>query len=71
MERYGTGKSGRKSIAITFSSGKGKDGYKNVSAGVYKPKSQGKTGEKVKPKDMSISDVLVPRDVNERSWSPV
>jgi hypothetical protein len=71
FDKYGTDAgNGRKTVGITFSSSKGKEGWKDVKGGVVEVRGSGKTGQKVQPKNLK-PNVVIPADSGESSWSPV
>lgn len=75
VQKFGVkGSDGKKRLSLTFSRDKGEDGWKNVSAVVFRPKpgdKNKKTGEhitsKISPKK---KDRLAPEDQHEKNWSP-
>lgn len=72
MDKYGiTGDDGRKRIGITFTTGGGKEGWKDVKALVLKPQEKdknGKQGTTIK-KAGSQGGVLKPVDGSDYTWS--
>ena len=72
MEKYGvTGDDGRKRIGITFTTGGGKEGWKDVKAMVLTPTEKdrnGKQGATIK-KAGSQGGVLKPSDGSDYKWS--
>lgn len=75
MDKFGVeGSDGRKRVTIHFSAGKGKEGWKDVSAAIKKPVDDDRdkrTGAVVTKHRVGVDrNVLKPKDSPDRTWSP-